>query len=138
MEVSMRATTAVSLLVLAGFVGAARGVGNFYPVSQFPMYSGSAGDAAARVMLFADGEYFEVDAFTDFACESWVPLDVGRCEGASSIPYIDRETEAWLLAHRGAPAATGRHFELVRRVFSFDGAQRPAHCVLTRCTAVPR
>lgn len=136
----MRATTAVSVLVLAGFLGAARGVGNFYPVSQFPMYSGSAGEASARVMFFADGEYLEVDAFKDVQCDSWAwrPLESSRCEGASSIPYIDRETEAELLKSAGTPGANARELKLVRRVFSFDGVQRIPHCEITQCRAVAR
>jgi hypothetical protein len=132
----VRATTAVSLLVLAGSLAAARGVGNLYPVSQFPMYSGSAGEASARLVVLVDGEYRELDAFDRFACRSWL-LAGGRCEGASSIPYLDRDAESWVRGHLGV-ADGGVPIDIVRRVFSFDGVQRPPHCVVTSCVAVPR
>lgn len=131
----MRATTAVSLLVLFGFVAAARGVGNLYPVSQFPMYAGNAGPSTAHVMLLGrDGAYVEVDSVQALTCESLPALDAQRCDDASAIPYLAREAEQFIRAH---PASgSGVDVELVLRVWSFDGKTRPAHCVVAKCTAV--
>lgn len=91
-------------------------------------------------MFFANGEYLEVSEFKEVACESWswMPLESTRCDGASSIPYIDRETQQQLLSSVGVPGPGARDLLLVRRVFSFDAVQRPAHCELSRCKAVPR
>lgn len=133
----MRATTLVSLVVMAAFISAARGVGNLYPVSQFPMYAGSAGPAATHVMVLRAGatEYEEVDAFQSFACESLPVLEAQRCGDASAIPYLAREAEALIRSRSGAG---GGEVELVLRVWSFDGVARPAHCVVARCRAVPQ
>lgn len=131
----MRATTAVSLLVLIGFVAAARGVGNLFPVSQFPMYAGSAGPSTAQVMVLRENAYLAVDTFQSLSCESLPRLDAQRCDDASPIPYLARDAEQFI---RAQPANGGTQVELVLRVWSFDGKTRPAHCVVAKCTAVPR
>jgi hypothetical protein len=122
----------VSTLVLAGYLAAAKGVGNLYPISTFPMFSESSGEAVTRIMARTGGEFVEVDEFTSWDCPKLPSLDTTSCAGVPSIPYVDREREDYLRAHAGSG---GERVELVRRVFSFDGAQRPPYCVIAQCTA---
>ena len=128
------ARTVVSALVLVGYLVAARGVDNFYPVSSFPMYASAKGTATSRVMALTQaGDFAEVTAFESWQCGEFGNLDATFCEGVGSIPYIDREREAHV---RGHPGTGGAPIQLVRRVFSFDGKTRRSHCVLAQCTAV--
>lgn len=126
----------VAALVLAGYWVAGRGAGNFYPFSRFPMYAGSAGKTATRLMaLTADNQYVEITQFDRWACDDLGHLDETKCEDAGAIGYIDREREDHIRSH---PGTGGAPIKLVRRVFSFDGKTRAPHCVITQCTAVRR
>jgi hypothetical protein len=123
----------VATLAFAGYFLAARGVGNLYPLSTFPMYSGAPAAALSRVMArTAAGEFLEVTDLVAWRCETLPRLEDVACADARGIAYVDREREDHIRAHAGAGAEP---VELVRRVFSFDGAARPAACVISRCAA---
>ncbi len=127
---------AVAIAVFVGYFVAARVARNIYPISNFPMYSEGTVRAAARVMVRTSaGTYGEVTAFDRWRCESLPALETTSCAETSAIPYIAREQEQYIRAHQGEG---GGAVELVQRVFSFDGAKRPPHCVIARCTAVQR
>ena len=126
----------VPTLALVGYLAAARGVENLYPLSTFPMYSGSGGPAASRVMArTAGGDFVEVTDLDAWDCPSLPRLEDVQCAGSDNIPYLDREREEHIRAH---PGTGGAPVEVVRRVFSFDGAQRSAFCPIARCTAKRR
>jgi hypothetical protein len=134
----------VATLALVGYVLAAAGAGNVYPVSTFPMYSGAAGEAVSRVMARdAGGAFVEVTDLEGWRCDGAVPaLEATTCGDARGIAYLDRERDAHIRAHAAASGGggsggngSGEPFELVRRVFSFDGVERPAYCPIARCTA---
>jgi hypothetical protein len=132
----MRDPRLISILALIGYFTAARGVENLYPVSTFPMFSGAAAPAISRVMTrTASGELHEVTEFTSWQCDNLPHLDATLCLDVPSIPYIDREREDHIRSHPGAGAEP---VELVRRIFSFDGVERPASCVIARCSATRR
>jgi hypothetical protein len=123
----------VAALLFVAYLLAARGAGNFYPLSTFPMYSG-AGGSMSRIMARLDGKFLEVTALSSWKCDYLPQLDTTSCAGAGSIGYVDRERQAHIEAHSGEG---GVPVELVRRVFSFDGVQRPEYCVITTCRARP-
>jgi hypothetical protein len=123
----------ISTIVLVSYLAAARGVENLYPVSTFPMFSGQAGEAMSRIMArTSDGRFVEVLDLVAWKCDG--PA-AASCTDVPSIPYIDRERENHILSHSGTG---GEPIELVRRIFSFDGVQRPEYCVITRCQAARR
>jgi hypothetical protein len=122
----------VATLVLAGYLLAARGVGDLYPLSTYSMYAGSPGDSISRVMALVGGSFVEVTDLSSWQCDNLPHLEAAQCGGARGIAYLDREREAHIRNH---PGDGGEPVELVRRVFSFDGVQRPAYCTLARCRA---
>lgn len=123
----------VAVLVLAGYLAAARGVGSFYPISTFAMYASAPGQSASRIMArSSSGEYLEVTDFDGWRCDRLPALDRVACADARSVPYVDREREEHIRSHAGAG---GQEVELVRRVFSFDGVARPPYCTIAHCSA---
>lgn len=130
----MRPRAFVSALALFGYLAAARGVENFYPLSTFPMYSDEPGATSSRIMAHGSDGFVEVTDLVDWKCDNLPHLESSTCGDARAVPYIDRERERFIRAHAG----NGREsFELVRRVFSFDGKSR-ADCTLARCRASRR
>lgn len=129
------------VLVLTGYFGLARMIGNLYPFSTFPMYSGSRNDASASriVVRTPDGKLEEVDQYVAWSCDASLD-DVGpaRCpelEMFYNIPYIDRELLDYVEAHSASDRG-GESVELVRQVWRFPdgpGSPRGEACVLARC-----
>lgn len=125
----------LGLLVLGGYAFAARGVGNLYPFSVFPMYAGNGETATARMMARTEaGTVLEIGAFSAWSCEPLPSFESTSCGGIRGIPYIDREHEAYVRAHPLGDHA-GEPVALIRRVFSFDGQTRPDACVVATCRA---
>jgi hypothetical protein len=125
---------AVAALALFGYLAAARGVENFYPLSTFPMYSGDPAPTGSRIMARGANGFVEVTDLVDWGCDNLPHLESSTCGDARNIPYLDREREQFIVTHAGS----GREsFELVRRVFSFDGKSR-ADCTLAHCRASRR
>jgi hypothetical protein len=123
----------VSVLALVGYLLAARGVENFYPLSTFPMYSGEPGSTASRIMALGEGGLVEVTDLVDWRCDKLPHLETATCGDARTVPYLDREREAYIRSHAGAG---NQSYLLVRRVFSFDrDAKERADCTLARCRA---
>lgn len=124
------------LLLLLGTMAAARGVGNFFPLSVFPMYSEVSGRAASKLMVrVATGAFFEVSDFVSWRCPPLPVLEGGTCHGAAGIDYLDRDSERWLHEH---PGAGGDAVLLVRRRFLFEASGAEDFCEVARCTAVRR
>lgn len=128
---------------LATYVVAARVVGNWFPLSTFDMYQAHAPEVVARVVV-VDGEGVkrELRHFEAYACEP-APLELAaalteRCsEEHRPLPYVVRDQQRWLEAHRdpaGGPEAVAivsRAYGLVER----PGMPAFTDCVLARCTA---
>ncbi len=128
---------------LATYLVAARVVGNWMPLSTFDMYQGSAPEVAARVVVVdAGGERHELDRFEGYACEpaaaELAATLAARCtDEHRPLPYVVRDQQRWLDAHRDAAdgpeavAITSRAHALTGR----PGAPASSDCVLARCTA---
>jgi hypothetical protein len=126
--------------LFAAYFLAARGAGNFFPLSVFDMYQGRPPSEAARVVVVdAVGEASELDDWDAFQCEAGeVPLTAtvhcGRRELA--IAYVARDQQRFLDAHRGAGGEA--RVSIVSRTYRLEpqpGEAPYTDCELARCAA---
>ena len=128
---------------LATYLVAARVVGNWFPLSTFDMYQAHAPEVVARVVVVDEhGDKRELAHYEALACEP-APLELAaalaeRCsEEHRPIPYVVRDQQLWLDAHRG-PAGGPEAIAIVSRAYVLaerPGAPAFGDCVLARCTA---
>lgn len=139
-----RPAALLATIVLLGYVGVSRGVGDLYPFSTFSMYARSGREAVSRIVArTADGQAHPVRAFTDWSCDGPIKPRPARCEALGDFDacYLDTEDLVHLEAHRapdGGDAAGAEPVELTRRVWRFRGAPGPLtseDCLLHRCRA---
>ena len=133
-----------ALCVLAGYVVIAQGLGSLYPFSTFEMYAGASTHSASRLLARdAGGAMHEIREFGAYRCG---PLDLQpvSCRSGGeyyTIGYVEREAGEYLASHSAAsPASDARPVDLVRRIWRFHGAGKPAleDCVVASCEAVVR
>lgn len=143
----MRETIAVSIVVFAGYAGAALGVTNAFPLSTFPMYADAAPEAGARLVVKTSaGEYHEVQRYEGWSCEpelSYAMVEKTMCpDGEVGQPagYLSKYALDHIRAHSSAAEADhGEPIELLIRTFRFEQDSVVAlDCPVARCTATLR
>ncbi|HXT99595.1 MAG TPA: hypothetical protein VN903_01295 [Polyangia bacterium] len=130
----------VGAFAFAGYLGAAFGVENLYPISTFEMYAGAPPSHAPTRVIARDAARtaHEVDEFVGWRCEGPVPLDGTSCVNEwpyASTAYLDRAAADWVADHPGDGAEP---VEIVRRVYRLtdEGGPPQVHdCLLRRCRA---
>jgi hypothetical protein len=132
----------VSALALAGYVGIAFAVHNFYPFSVFDMYSRAQTSASRVVVRDGSGQVAEVERYDRWRCDGEIDVSPAKCGTPGSFtytPYIDASRVGYIAGHT-VSEASGDPVEVVRRIWWLDapGAPRTTDCVLQRCTAVRR
>ncbi len=131
----------------AVYLGAARQVGSFFPLSVFDMYQGQAPDVVARVLAVdASGQVHELHRFEGFVCEpaAW-RLDrrelARQCgDDHRPLPYVLRDQQQWIDDHRDRSGAA-ESITIISRAHVLEdrpGAPAARDCVLVRCTATRR
>lgn len=129
--------------IFATYLGAARLVGNLFPLSVFDMYRAHAPEVVARVLAVdAAGTKHELSRLEAFACEP-APVQLraqveARCDvDHRPLPYVLRDQQVWLDAHLD-PAGGPEAITIISRAYVLvDRPGAPAHhdCELARCTA---
>ncbi|MFV8750233.1 hypothetical protein ACNOYE_06755 [Nannocystaceae bacterium ST9] len=139
----MRETLALSLVVFAGYVGAAFGVTNAFPFSTFPMFSEAAPTSGARLIVRdGAGEHHEIERYVDWACEGELEaakVEMAMCpdgELGHATGYLVQESLDYMRANAGEG---GEPVELVIHVWRLDRPERvELDCFVARCRAVRR
>lgn len=140
----MRQGTFVALAFFSAYLVIAAGLENLYPFSTFPMYSDSAFDTGARLIV-VDGEGIarEVTRYTDWRCPGPLHVETVMCpDGREAQPaaYLAEEATTYMERHSG----TGEGAEpvsLVVRVWRLDadrGDFTRLDCPVVECAAVRR
>jgi hypothetical protein len=135
---------ALTVIALVGYVVASRAVENLYPFSTFSMYAESSVVPSRVLARASDGSLHEVTEFTAWHCPTLPALDRAQCAESrdSGIPYVDREIESFIRAHRVATASpSSTSLDLVRHLWFFrsgDGPPTGVDCPIVRCEAQPR
>ena len=134
------AALAVATFSLVGYFLIARVVGNVYPFSTFPMYSGRHAPSGSRIVAKdVAGGLHEVTDGEAWECDSGA-LSARGCvdDSVYYIGYVDREAIDFVRAHAG-PDPRAAPVELVRHIWSFPADRGPPmtrDCILGRCRAV--
>lgn len=142
-DVRVRETRALGVAVFAGYMLAALGVENLFPISTFPMYSATSPVAGARLVVRdSDGAYAEVVRFDEWSCDVEPTLervlhatcDDGRI--AETLDYLSQEALDHMRAHAGTAGAR-EPVDLMIRAWRFeaDGTLSEHDCPVTACTA---
>lgn len=126
--------------IFAAYFVAARGVGNFFPLSVFDMYQGRAPEAAARIVAVDErGRTSELSGWKDFDCEGGSPrlterIKCGRPD--QTVPYVARDLQGYVDANLGGGA--GEPLSIVSRTYRLTEGSGPlefSDCLIARCTA---
>jgi hypothetical protein len=133
----------VAILVLVTYAIVSRTVGDRFPFSTFSMYAESTRGRPSRIVARDEQGIAELRDFDHWACDELPAFADAVCppeQPSSTIPYVDREAEAWVRAH-GGDDPSARDVAIVRHVWVFgptDGAPRTFDCAIARCRAVRR
>ncbi|MDI1478676.1 hypothetical protein [Polyangium sp. y55x31] len=127
--------------IAIAYLLAARGVGNFFPLSAFGMYQGRSPDVASRVLVVgASGEAAEITAFDGFSCApAWPKLDdVRHCAPGDQgrVEYVSRDLQVYLDAHVTSDAAGMEDARIVWRTWTLEDRPGPPasqDCELASC-----
>lgn len=128
----------VAFGVFVVYLLAARGVGNFYPLSTFEMYGSSTLSSASRIVVRDEsGAVDEVDAYTGFACDHPVDPDPRTCLEAWPFDHVPAMDAAFARTiDRSRASSSAPRVEIVRRVWRFEDEHTLTQdCVLARCRA---
>lgn len=125
-------------ITLFGYVVAARGVGNLYPLSTFEMYGATRLVDASRIVVIAQGEPHEVERFSKWRCDREPDPDPHRCDESWPFFHIEASDRAAIDRVRNAasPGADAIAVVLVRRIWRLgerDGEVAVEDCELARC-----
>lgn len=139
---SMKESRALSIAVFAGYVVAALGVTNLFPLSTFPMYSKVSPTSGARLVVRnAQGELNEVTKYDAWSCEEELTYEMVQAtlcpDGRVGKPagYLSKEALDYIRRNGGDPSV-GEPVDLIVRAVRLD--EDPVlqlQCEVVRCRA---
>jgi hypothetical protein len=125
---------------MLGYVVAARGVGNLYPLSTFEMYGATRLVDASRIVVIAPDGPHEVERFAKWRCDRTPDPDPRQCGESWPFFHIEASDRAAIDRVRNAtvPGTGATPVLLVRRVWRLDERDTSVQiedCELARCEA---